>query len=84
MIKDNSNTPRSKIGSKCETKKKSNWYNFFFSFEVYEFLTTHMVTLLELEQAPKDFLDFEIYKVLIKLLDQTKRKTKKHRREKER
>ena len=43
-----------------------------------------MVTLLELEQAPKDFLDFEIYKVLIKLLDQTKRKTKKHRREKER
>jgi len=43
-----------------------------------------MVTLLELEQAPKEFLDLEIYKASIKLLDQTKRKTKRHRREKER
>ena len=72
------------MGVNVKLKKKGNWYKFFFSFEVYEFLTTHMVTLLELEQAPKDFLDFEIYKVLIKLLDQTKRKIKKHRREKER
>ena len=36
-----------------------------------------MVSFLELEQAPKEFLDLEIYIVFIKLLDQIERKTKK-------
>ena len=36
-----------------------------------------MVSLLELEQALKDFLDLEIYRAFIKLLDQIERKTKK-------
>ena len=40
--------------------------------------------LLEFEQVIKDFLDLEIYRYLIKLLDQTKRKTKKiYKRERE-
>ena len=47
-----------------------------FIFEVYDFLTIHF-TCLELEQALKDFLNLEIYRAFIKLLDQTKRKTKK-------
>ena len=43
---------------------------------MYDFLIINMVTLLEFEQALKNFLDLEIYK-FIKLFDQTKRKTKK-------
>ena len=44
---------------------------------MYDFLTIHVVSLLELEQALKDFLDLEIYRAFIKLLDQIERKTKK-------
>ena len=33
------------------------------------FLTIQVVIFLELEQALKDFLDLEIYRALIKLLD---------------
>ena len=47
-----------------------------FIFEVYDFLTIH-VTCLELEQALKDFLNLEIYRAFIKLLDQMERKAKK-------
>ena len=36
-----------------------------------------MVNLLELKQALKDFLDLEIYRAFIKLLDKIERKTKK-------
>ena len=36
-----------------------------------------MISLLELEQALKYFLDLEIYIAFIKLLDQKERKTKK-------
>lgn len=36
-----------------------------------------MVSLSELEQALKDFLDLEIYIAFIKLLDKKERKTKK-------
>ena len=56
----------------------------FLTFEVYDFLTIHVVSFLKLEQALKDFLDLEIYRAFIKLLDQTERKNKKYRREKER
>ena len=56
--------------------KNSNWYKFF-TFKVCDFLTVHMVSLLELEQVLKDFLDLEIYRAFIKLLDQIERKTKK-------
>ena len=48
MIKKNNNKPRSKIRSKCETK---HIYIYIFAFEMYDFLTIHMVTLLELEQT---------------------------------
>ena len=44
---------------------------------MYGFLIIHMVALLEFEQALKDFLNLEIYKVFIKIFDQLKRKTKK-------
>jgi len=44
---------------------------------VYDFLTTHVVSLLELEQALKELLDLEIYILFIKLLYQIERKTKK-------
>ena len=44
---------------------------------MYDFLTTHMVNLLELEQVLKKLLDLEIYIVFIKLLYQIERKTKK-------
>ena len=40
-------------------------------------LTIHMVSFLKLEHALKDFLDLEIYRAFIKLLDQIERKTKK-------
>ena len=36
-----------------------------------------MISLLELEQALKYFLDLEIYIAFIKMLDQKERKTKK-------
>ena len=49
MIKKNNKKSRSGTRSKCELRKKK-WYKFF-SFEVYGFLTIHMVTLLELEQT---------------------------------
>ena len=35
------------------------------------------ITFLEFEQVVKDYLDLEIWRALIKLLDQTERKTKK-------
>jgi len=60
-LNKNTKTPRNIIGSKCEIKKT---------------LIIHVVTHLELEQALKDFLDLKIYRALIKLLDQTKRKTR--------
>ena len=44
---------------------------------MYDFLITHVVILLKLEQALKNFLDLEIYRAFIKLLDQIKKKTKK-------
>ena len=44
MIKKNNNKPR----SKCETK---HIYIYIFAFEMYDSLTIHMVTLLELEQT---------------------------------
>ena len=44
---------------------------------MYDFLTTHVVSLLELEQTLKELLDLEIYIVFIKLLYQIERKTKK-------
>ena len=47
MIKKNNNKLRSGTSSKCELRKK---IAINFSFEVYGFLTIHMVTLLELEQ----------------------------------
>ena len=48
--KANSNTARSRIGSKCETKKKKIIItDISFYFEVYGFLTIHIVTLLKLE-----------------------------------
>ena len=50
MIKKNNNKPRSKIRSKCETKH-IYIYIYIFAFEMYDFLTIHMVTLLELEQT---------------------------------
>ena len=36
---------------------------------MYDFLTIHMIILLELEQVLKNFLDLEIYEALINLLD---------------
>ena len=36
---------------------------------MYGFLTTHVVILLELEQALKDFLDSKYFRTFIKLLD---------------
>jgi len=44
---------------------------------VYDFLTIHVVTFLELEQALKDLLNLEIYRGFIKLLYQIERKTAK-------
>ena len=44
---------------------------------MYDFLTIHVISLLELEQALKEFLDFEINRAFIKLLDQIERKSKK-------
>jgi len=44
---------------------------------MYNFLIIHVVSLLELEQALKEFLDLGIYRVFIKLLDQIESKTKK-------
>ena len=68
MVRKNSNVPRSRIGSKCEIKKKKKEELIYvFAFEVYGFLTIHVVTLLELE----------IYRAFIKLLDQTEKKPKK-------
>ena len=53
---------------KCEIKKKKKEELIYvFAFEVYGFLTIHVVTLLELE----------IYRAFIKLLDQTEKKAKK-------
>ena len=48
-------------------KKKKEELIYVFAFEVYGFLTIHVVTLLELE----------IYRAFIKLLDQTEKKAKK-------
>ena len=50
---------------------------------MYGFLIIHvMITLLEFEQALKNFLDLKIYRVFIKQFDQIKRKTKKiHKKE---
>ena len=42
-----------------------------------DFLIIHMVSLLKLEQTLKDFLNLEIYRAFIKLLDKIERKTKK-------
>ena len=52
MIKKNNNKPRSGTRSKCELRKKIYIYIYIyiFAFKVYDFLTIHMVTLLELEQ----------------------------------
>ena len=44
---------------------------------MYDFLTIHVLSLLKLEQILKDFLDMEINRAFIKLLDQIERKTKK-------
>ena len=44
---------------------------------MYDFLIIHVVSFLKLEQVVKDFLNLEIYRALIKLLDQIERKTKK-------
>ena len=68
MIKKNSNTLRSRTENKCETKKKIVT-DIILAFEVYSFLSTHAVLLLELEQTLKDFLDLKICRILIKLLD---------------
>ena len=43
-----------------------------------------MVTLLEFEQTPKDFLDLKIYRVFIKPFNQIKEKKKKKREREER
>ena len=69
MVRKTGNVPRSRIGSKCEIKKKKKKEEliYVFAFEVYGFLTIHVVTLLELE----------IYRAFIKLLDQTEKKAKK-------
>jgi len=74
MIKKNSNIPRSRTKSKYKTKEKN--ISFFF-FEVYSFLTIHIVTLLELKQVLKKILNLKIYRTFFKLLNQTERKTKK-------
>jgi len=44
---------------------------------VYSFLAIHVVTLLELKQVLKDFVNLEIYRAFIKLLGQMERKAKK-------
>ena len=44
---------------------------------MYDFLSIYAVILLEFEQALKYLLDLKICRALIKLLDQTKKKTKK-------
>ena len=56
--------------------KNSNWYKFF-TFKECDFLTIHVVSLLELKQTLEDFLNLEIYRAFIKLLDQIERKNKK-------
>ena len=48
---------------------------------MYDSLITHVVTLLEFEQTPKDFLDLKIYRVFIKPFNQIKEKKKKRERE---
>ena len=61
------------------------FFFFFFLRIMYGFLIIHvMITLLEFEQALKNFLDMKIYRVFIKQFDQIKRKTKKiHKKERE-
>ena len=58
-------------------------YGFFFRI-MYGFLIIHVITLLEFEQALKNFLDLKIYRVFIKQFDQIKGKAKKiQKRERE-
>ena len=97
MIKNNTNTCKSRTKSKVKQRKKivttisfcfwNVWsFVFFFSFFriMYGFLIIYEIVLLEFKQALKDFLDLKIYWVFIKQFDQIKRKTKKiQKREKE-
>ena len=97
MIKNNTNTRKSRTKSKVKQRKKivtnisfcfwNVWsFVFFFSFFriMYGFLIIHEIALLEFKQALKNFLDLKIYWVFIKQFDQIKRKTKKiQKREKE-
>ena len=50
---------------------------------VYDFLTIHVVTLLEFEQVIKEFLDLEIFRCSNYLIKQ-RENLRKHRRERER
>ena len=77
MIKKNTNTPKSRTRSNVKQRKKivtsiifcfkSVWL-FFFRI-MYDFLIIHVITLLEFEQALKNFLDLKIYRVFIKQFD---------------
>ena len=49
---------------------------------MYDFLTIHVVTLLEFEQVIKEFLDLEIFRCLNYLIKQ-RENLRKHRRERE-
>ena len=49
---------------------------------VYDFLTIHVVTLLEFEQVIKEFLDLEIFRCSNYLIKQ-RENLRKHRRERE-
>ena len=76
MIKNNTNTPKSRTRSNVKQRKKIVT-NISFCFQsiwlffriMYGFLIIHVIVLLEFEQALKSVLDLKIYRVFIKQFD---------------